>query len=140
MPRTKKTLLKPTFDDNNTVSKKIGIGEFVYIGVQNNLINCNNTKILHGTKIVLDVNIDGLPLFKSSKTCIWPILGAIVDSPEIYPFVIGAYCGTGHPESHELFFEDFAKECKNLTSQGILVSKQMIKKDFEVRLLCYKVS
>lgn len=41
----------------------------------------------------LNINIDGLPLAKSSAAQFWPILANIHQLPHIEPIVIGIYCG-----------------------------------------------
>lgn len=46
-------------------------------------------------EISLNVNIDELPLFRSSKIEFWPILINIHGKPQIMPMVIGIYCGKG---------------------------------------------
>lgn len=44
--------------------------------------------------LTLHVNIDGLPLFRSSTVNLWPILGMIKELPDSDPFVIGVYSGS----------------------------------------------
>jgi len=46
----------------------------------------------HYDSTSIDVNIDGLRLFDSSKTKFWPILGKVVNTLD-EPFTIGVYCG-----------------------------------------------
>ncbi|ESP02012.1 hypothetical protein LOTGIDRAFT_111295 [Lottia gigantea] len=41
----------------------------------------------------IQVNIDGLPLFKSSSIQFWPILGRLLLPYTAEPFVIGIYVG-----------------------------------------------
>ena len=45
---------------------------------------------LNSTEISLILNIDGVPLFRSSKICVWPILGQFCELTE-NPFVIAIY-------------------------------------------------
>lgn len=45
---------------------------------------------------VLNFNIDGLPLFKSSNVQIWPILCSV---ERFQPFVVAVFCGNEKPNS-----------------------------------------
>lgn len=116
--------------------REIGSGKFLYIGIEQNLKCCNNSDLMNSQSVILDVGVDGLPLFRSSRCCIWPILGAIRNIPNISPFVIGVFIGTSHPSCHELYFEDFAKEYHYLKTNGINISSQRLLKKFEIRILC----
>jgi len=49
-------------------------GEFVYLGIKSGIMR-QSAPLPHLTKISLIINIDGLPLYKSSAVEIWPILG-----------------------------------------------------------------
>lgn len=67
--------------------------------------------------IQLNVNIDGLPLTKSSRSQLYPILG------QMYPiiselFVIGVYHGFNKPQCCNIFLEDFIDEYKILHEEG----------------------
>lgn len=42
-------------------------------------------------ELTLNVNIDGVPLYESSKGEFWPILGKFVELSHLKPFVIGLY-------------------------------------------------
>lgn len=70
--------------------------------------------------IEIDIGIDGLPLYKSSRTSVWPILGAFVDQPYVSPFLIGIFCGVGHPSSLDDYLEEFLNEAKGLEENGVL--------------------
>ncbi|MCY7362849.1 MAG: hypothetical protein LH629_12405, partial [Ignavibacteria bacterium] len=49
-------------------------GEFVYFGILKSLLHCHFS-VLDIQEICLQINIDGLPLYKSSDVAFWPILG-----------------------------------------------------------------
>ena len=66
-------------------------------------------------------------------TCIWPILGACVDTPSIQPFVIGVFLGKGHLKSSNEFMKEFCTEVSALYEKGIIVSKDKNLKTFEIR-------
>lgn len=46
-------------------------------------------------KISLRINMDGLPISKSSSSEVWPILVDIAEIKYIRPCVVGIYCGSG---------------------------------------------
>lgn len=55
--------------------------------------------IVQNKVILIDLNIDGLPISKSSKSQIWPILSKIYGDKAFIPFVINAYYGYSKPSS-----------------------------------------
>lgn len=61
----------------------------------------------------LQINVDGLPLFRSSSTQFWPILGFVQNLPNHKPFVIALFAGNGKPELYE-YMEDFFENINNL--------------------------
>lgn len=50
-------------------------------------------RISKSMTISLNFNLDGLPIFKSSKDEFWPILFNIVEMPEINPLMVGVFHG-----------------------------------------------
>lgn len=73
-------------------------------------------------KIECDINIDGLPISKSSKSQVWPILGRF----NINVFVIGIYWGNSKPNVVSDYFKPFVQETKELYENGITVNGQKI--------------
>ena len=53
-------------------------GSYLYLGIKNGIINVMES--FQQQEVLLDVNIDGLPLSKSSKLQPWPILGSFYES------------------------------------------------------------
>jgi len=81
-----------------------------YYGIQRSLIhklqNRLNNKI---STINLIINVDGLPIFKSSRINLWPILGRsdILDS---HPFMIVCFCVEEKPVNLEKYLKFFIEE------------------------------
>lgn len=79
-------------------------GEFAYISIKENLLYCLSNKLLHFKSLFNDIkisiNIDGLPLFKSSPVQAWPILMTIRDFSFKKPLPIGIYVGYAKPNLH----------------------------------------
>lgn len=68
--------------------------KFWYYGLQKSIIQLNDF-IDIPNHISLNVNIDGMPPFKSSKMQIWPILFNIHELKNVSPMAIAIYCGEG---------------------------------------------
>lgn len=68
--------------------------------------------------ISIHINIDGLPLFKSTQAQFWPILGLVKDTHS-EPFVIGLFCGHEKPKNVHEFLHDFVQEVVRLQETGI---------------------
>ncbi|EFN67070.1 hypothetical protein EAG_00205, partial [Camponotus floridanus] len=76
------------------------------------------------TNIKISINIDGLPLSKSSQRQFWPILGFIADFKKV--FVIGIYYGTEKPTDSNEFLQKFVNEAKLLCKEGIIINNKNI--------------
>lgn len=72
-------------------------------------------------KLTLNINIDGLPLFRSSNVQVWPILGIIINLFKKEPFVIGIFSGSSKPSSVDEFLSNFVEEMKSLTNSGLCI-------------------
>lgn len=113
-------------------------GSYFHLGIMNglnsmfkdiNLINIPNI-------IEVSVNIDGLPLLKSSSSQLYPIL-CIVNNVKIQPniFPIGIYHGTEKPIDFNDMLSDFVDESLKLTTD---VATQSLKINIQsLRLLCF---
>lgn len=88
---------------------QVNDGELWYKGIIFNLDSMNlNDYLERFNKIVIDVNIDGLPIFKSSPSKFWPILGRLVWSKN-EPFIISIFKGNVDPNVHD-FLHLFVRE------------------------------
>ena len=67
--------------------------------------------------VELIVNIDRLPLFKSSSLELWPI---ICRFNGLKLFIVSVYCGTKKPNSINEFLKDFLMEYQLLKTEGFL--------------------
>ena len=88
LPKTARTLLKCPRDIG--VSNKCG-GEYVYLGLKENIVRIlNDDPITSNDTLEILVNIDGLPLYKSSPKSVWGIL-CVLNNSEV--FVVCLYYG-----------------------------------------------
>ncbi|XP_046394605.1 uncharacterized protein LOC124162203 [Ischnura elegans] len=98
--------------------KSIGNGKLWYRGIRESLNKILTWKYLHShQEIIIDINIDGLPLHTSSRTEFWPILGCLAGKYQV-PFPITVFCGKGKPENLNMFLNDFVKEAGELMEGG----------------------
>ena len=68
--------------------------------------------------IYVQINIDGLPLFKSSNVQFWPILGRIDNPIQGEPFIIGLFCGRSKSVHVEEYLRDFITEMQALENDN----------------------
>lgn len=138
LPITSKTFLRTT--SANYEIKKFRsndgaiIGEFVYFGITADLRRSVNREI-HQTNILnLQINCDGLPLYKSSSKEFWPILCKVHNIPDIYkPFPVAIFSGNGKPNNINSYFNDFIREINELTREGIIIDERI----FGVHIMCF---
>lgn len=82
----------------------------------------------NGTQLNILINIDGIPLFKSSSKQFWPILGLIYHKTISYkPFPIAIYVGDKKPSDVNKYFEQFLLEMNHLQSKGLVLNGKMFK-------------
>jgi len=100
LPVDARTLLK-TPDSGNVKVKQIQDGNYCHFGVANGIQNTFQQGYFNDNyeskEISLQVNIDGLPLFKSTNYQLWPILGMVMNLSVKQPFTIGVYGGNHKP-------------------------------------------
>ena len=89
--------------------KELAGGSYCHFGVAYNvrqqLDAYSHMKEL--ASLALQINIDGLPLSKSSSKQCWPILAILKGiSHSTGPFVIGLFCGDAKPTSLDEYIAD----------------------------------
>lgn len=70
--------------------------------------------------LTVSVNVDGLPLHRSSNKSFWPLLGILDQAVDKTPFIIALYFGNTKPLLADDYFRLFIEECLSLESNGIL--------------------
>ena len=124
LPKDPRTLLGTPSEVSITT---IGSGSYHYLGVQNcfnHIVTSSSMDVLENMEeFALHINVDGIPLFSSSKVTLWPILGMF---PQINssPFPIALYCGPSKPLSMDEFLKDFIQE---MTTGGFKLKEKEIK-------------
>lgn len=69
--------------------------------------------------ISLNFNMDGLPIFKSSKSEFWPILCNITEKPSIRPMVIGIYYRKAKASNLNGYLTPLVEELNYICNEGI---------------------
>ncbi|KYN08003.1 hypothetical protein ALC62_01012 [Cyphomyrmex costatus] len=129
IPKSYKTLL--------STPKNLQIREFDdgsqiwYKSIKKNLNAMQLEQYLHvHAKIVIDINIDGLPLFKSSKMKFWPILGYLIKTKND-PFIIAIYFGRKDPQDLNTFLIEYVDEVEDLHNNGYIFNNKRY--SFQIR-------
>lgn len=110
-PRTVKT--KPIFP-----------GHYHHFGFTNGILWSLariGSKTTYSRKLSIQINVDGIPLVKSSKSEFWPILGLISNVQGAQPFSIGIFHGPSKPRDVNEYLKDFVEEAEALEKNGLTV-------------------
>lgn len=135
LPKDPRTILQTA--RNITIKTIDSGGEYWHNGLIKSLtLVLNNWKDVceNIMSISLNINFDGLPIYKSSKNEFWPILGNVFEIPSAQPFIIGIYYGVGKPKNIDIYLEDFVMEMKQLLNEGIRLSSN---KSITVKIRCF---
>jgi len=115
LPHDVRTLLQTP---RHTEVKVCGSGEYVHFGLEKGINHALlKNSIADGEEIYVQINVDGLPVFKSSNRQFWPILCLIRQPYLTDPFVVGLFSGTTKPPVG--FLDDFVYELKMLMTNGM---------------------
>lgn len=106
-------------------------GQYWHYGLQKCLEDVYyDTKMSHD--ISININIDGLPIFKSSKNAFWPILFNI-NEIQVKPMIIGVYYGKGKPGQLNEFLSPLVEDLLKVLKEGIKIGEHKI----NVTLKCF---
>ena len=101
-------------------------GEYCHLGLANGLLKtriCGNA--LQSKCLKVQFNVDGVPLFKSSNTTIWPILCLLKNADNSEPFVVGIYSGNDKPADATEFLAEFVSEASELVDNGVVINDEI---------------
>lgn len=107
----------------------MGSGSYHYFGVTPGLMAEVSAGHLPAecSTLFLSVNVDGLPISRSSRKQFWPVLVSLKESVGQTPFLAALYEGNTKPESVSMFMKDFVEEMATLLAQGIRLSSKLYK-------------
>ena len=107
LPKDSRTLMKTPRTKDTSICAP---GEYAHFGFpedMNYLVKL--CKVQTVGDIMFQINIDGIPLTKSSSTQFWPIL-AYPSNSNTSPLTIGIYCGTKKPDNCNDYLKPFVDE------------------------------
>ena len=78
-------------------------------------------------EILINIFVDGLPLFNSGPKQLWSILVKFVNVPEAPILVVGVFCGLSKPENVEDYLRPLVDELNRLHDDGIVINNKKIK-------------
>ncbi|KYM95089.1 hypothetical protein ALC62_14272 [Cyphomyrmex costatus] len=135
VPKDCRTLLKTPTVCNNIVN--VPPGEYIHFGIEKGILYMMHQSTLPQNLDVLPlmINIDGLPLCKSSNSQFWPILMSIDLTKYSEVFIVGVYHGTKKPESVISFLNALVEEYLLLKKNGIIVNGKLIKLELR-KIIC----
>jgi len=97
-------------------------GQYYHFGLSNCVKQLlSRHSVQHLQFVQVNINIDGLPLFKSSNSQVYPILCNLVENfNEVN--IVGIYYGNEKPADANVFLKDVTEEAINLTTYGITIN------------------
>ncbi|XP_029171122.1 uncharacterized protein LOC114940566 [Nylanderia fulva] len=114
LPKDARTFLR-TPRENNII--KLAGGLYWHCGLRNFIekLIIDYDKLALPSNIDLILNIDGLPLAKSSKVLFWPILVSDIKLKNVY--MVGCYYGNSKPTSANDFVKELIHELININNK-----------------------
>ncbi|KAA3671059.1 uncharacterized protein DEA37_0004185 [Paragonimus westermani] len=96
--------------------------EYVHFGLAECISNAVRGRWTEDVNILrLQLHIDGLTLFNSSRLQLWPILGRLI-SPSTPVFVVGLFCGLSKPVNVAEYLNSVIEDLSTLLKDGLLLS------------------
>lgn len=113
LPKDSRTLLATP---SGFEIKNICGDHYTYYGLEPGILHYLSQNPSFTGSIDITINIDGLPIVKSSKTHFWPIL-AKLDKAE--PFLVALYYGNSKPDPVHDYLCDLIEELQMLMQNGV---------------------
>ncbi|KAJ8911937.1 hypothetical protein NQ315_016279 [Exocentrus adspersus] len=124
LPKDCRTLLQTPIQMKTTT---LETGHYCHLGLKNAL---ESFILMHpdfdSNFLNVAFNIDGIPLYKSTNSQIWPILGQVKNF-NAKPFPIGIFYGTSKPTPLELYLYDFVSELKTMCESNLIFQRKRFK-------------
>ena len=126
LPEDGRTLLRTQHDVATTQMQG---GEYYHFGLVQGILSrlkCLSLPVSLRT-LTLQFNIDGLPLFKSSRLQFWPILAILKCDYTKSPFIVGIFCGLSKPKCVVEYLQQFISDLKNVLANGVVHNGNRLK-------------
>ncbi|XP_075534449.1 uncharacterized protein LOC142568328 isoform X1 [Dermacentor variabilis] len=106
--------------------KPMGSGQYCHFGLTEGLQEALKNVLPVPDPLILHVNVDGLPLTKSTRDQFWPILCRAANCESSKPFPIGIYYGQSKALQPNTFLQQFVFDLKIALHHGVTVGSQLI--------------
>ncbi len=108
-------------------------GQYHHFGIRSGLRNrlVRDQTLLSSNEILIQINVDGLPLYKSSTESFWPILGLLSQEHNPEPFVIGLWVGISKPKDTNEYIKAFVDEMVDIEANGIIYDDKTLQVKIE---------
>lgn len=130
LPLDPRTLLATPQATGNLCADKAG-GKYWHYGLKA-CLNQWFANVDENISISLNINVDGLPIYKSSKYQLWPILCNVHEKPQLEPLPVGIFLGRSKPSDVNEFLTPFVDELLPILKNGCIVNNFTI----NVRVRC----
>ena len=118
LPKDARTVVPPP---KHVQYRQIAGGVYHHFGVVSSVTTAlqNDREHVHdGFNIELQLGIDGLPVHKSTRWHLWPILGKVENTPSRHVFAIGLFFGESRPSSCTDYLTEFMDEYTAIRRSG----------------------
>lgn len=123
LPKDARTLLRTP---RTSYIISVDGGKYFHVGVERAILAQISHFGIIPDVILININIDGLPLSKSSSSQFWPILGKIkTDEYDLPPFIIGVFHGYSKPTTTS-FLEPFVDELLEIMHEKIVLNDKFV--------------
>ncbi|CAG9763607.1 unnamed protein product [Ceutorhynchus assimilis] len=128
LPKDARTFMSTPRSGTHNIYQLDG-GTYLHFGLTENIIRVIKKYNYYSDDILkLNINIDGLPVAKSSRSQLWPILGdVLLKGIHTDPFTIGIFHGSSKPKDCREFLKHFIEEYRELELNGLLINSKKIK-------------
>lgn len=112
LPSDSRTLLKTP---RSRIVVPIPPGEYSHLGLKRALDHYVHSFAVAPSTLMMDINVDGVPISQSTKQCFWLILVCVwgANCPRSI-YVVGVYHGFNKPKCFNAFLKPFIVEAKDL--------------------------
>ncbi|KAK6493020.1 hypothetical protein HHUSO_G2484, partial [Huso huso] len=126
LPKDARTLMATSTSYN---LETVAGGTYHHFGVAQGILSqlASNMELASNNCVTLQINIDGIPLFKSSNVQFWPILGLLEEDKNKNPFIIGLFVGKSKPKDANSYLKYFVDEMKHIQNEGMSFDGKLVK-------------
>jgi len=117
LPKDPRTVLKTC---TTVAVTNIEGGCYYHFGLANGITALLDQFSFDDSVIQLQINVDGVPVNKSTNAQFWPILGLVANCVHREPFIIGLYYGNSKPYDVSEYLKEFVNEYSKLLSDRLV--------------------